>query len=246
MEDLQLRIGLRYVKGLGNKAEKLFKDAWAKGGPFTSTEDVCKRSGLGTKSLTLLAKAGAFETLHEGRRQALWSVLALSKNNKDKPLKKLLPPPNPENIQLLIPEMTELEMMSSDYQTLGLSTAGHPMTFYRPWAESNNICSCHGIAEREDGCYLTVAGGVICRQRPGTAKGFVFLTLEDETGMANVVIRPFVFDSYRHVLLNYSFIAITGRLQLHEGVANIIADHIEPMPTLKDNNTPALPSRDFQ
>ncbi len=243
-DKLHLRVGLRYVKGLGSKAEHLLKNAWARGGPFTSTEDVCQRSGLGSQALTLLAKAGAFETLHKGRRQALWSVLALSKKPKDQPLKKLLPPPDPEHIQLLIPEMTELETMSADYATLGLSTGKHPMTFYRSWAKEKQIHSCLDITKSQDGEVLTVAGGVICRQRPGTAKGFVFITLEDETGMANVVIRPFIFDKYRKVLLNYSFIAITGKLQLHEGVANVIADHIEQLPTL--NGNPLIPSRDFQ
>jgi error-prone DNA polymerase len=239
-----LRIGLRYVKGLGSKAEQLLKKAWSTGGPFTSTEDVCRRSGLGPKALTLLAKAGAFETLHKGRRQALWSVLALSKKQKDEPLKKLLPPPDPDHVQLLIPEMTDLETMSADYATLGLSTGKHPMTFYRSWAKEKQIHSCLDITKSHDGDTLTVSGGVICRQRPGTAKGFVFITLEDETGMANVVIRPFIFDKYRQVLLNSSFITIRGKLQLQEGVANVIADHIEPLPVL--NGNPLIPSRDFQ
>lgn len=239
-----LRIGLRYVKGLGSRAETLLKNAWSKGGHFTSTEDVCRRSGLGPKALTLLAKAGAFETLHKGRRQALWSVLSLAKKQKPEPLKVLLPPPSPEHIQLLIPEMTELETMSADYATLGLSTGKHPMTFYRTWAKERQISACLDVTKGHDGKEITVAGGVICRQRPSTAKGFVFITLEDETGMANVVIRPFIFDKYRKVLLNHSFIAVTGKLQLHEGVANVIADYIEELPTLKGN--PLIPSRDFQ
>jgi error-prone DNA polymerase len=243
-DKLVLRIGLRYVKGLGSRAETLLKNAWETGGPFTSTEDVCQRSGLGPKALTLLAKAGAFETLHKGRRQALWSVLALSKKQKNEPFKKLLPPPDPDHIQLLIPEMTELETMSADYATLGLSTGKHPMTFYRSWAREHQIYACLDVTKGHDGDEITVAGGVICRQRPGTAKGFVFITLEDETGMANVVIRPLIFDKYRKVLLNYSFLAITGKLQLHEGVANVIADHIEQLPALKGN--PLIPSRDFQ
>ncbi|MBX9880110.1 MAG: error-prone DNA polymerase [Candidatus Obscuribacterales bacterium] len=245
LEQLSLRVGLRYVKGLGSKAEKFLKDAWQTGGPFTSTEDVCRRSGLGPKALTLLAKAGAFETLHNGRRQALWSVLALSKKQqRNEPLKKLLPPKDPDHIQLLIPEMTELETMSADYATLGLSTSKHPMTFYRSWAKERQIYSCLDVVKGQDGDVITVAGGVICRQRPGTAKGFVFITLEDETGTANVVIRPFIFDKYRKVILNYSFLAITGKLQLHEGVANVIADHIEELPQLQGN--PLIPSRDFQ
>ncbi len=240
-----LRIGLRYVQGLGQKSKQALEEAWRDGGPFTSIEDVCNRSGLGWKALQVLARAGAFESLCNGRRDALWKVLALARAKKELPLfaewqgRKGVEMPIANNI----PPMSNFESTIADYQTMGLSTDRHPMTYYRKWVEARGVNSCAGILTRDDGMELTVAGGVICRQRPETAKGFVFLTLEDETGMANVIVPPKIFEGYRKVLMNNTFIAITGRLQLDQGVCNLIAKQIEALPSISSNLH--LPSRNF-
>jgi error-prone DNA polymerase len=241
-----LRIGLRYVQGLGKKAKEALETAWQKGGAFVSVDDVVNRSGLGWKALKVLASAGAFETLYPGRREALWEILKQTRRIKDLPLLKALnemrEDTNTEAVKNF-PPLTPLEETVADYRTLGLSADKHPMTFYRQWATSAGVISCAELVERYNGEHITVAGGVICRQRPGTAKGFVFLTLEDETGMANVVIRPQVFESYRRVILNSDFMSVTGKLQLEQGVANVIAEHAETLPYLSEQ--PGLPSRDF-
>ncbi len=237
-----LRIGLRYVQGLGPKAKEALQRGWQQGGPFTSVEDVCARSGLNWKALQVLASAGAFQSLHPGRREALWEVLALAKQGAVPPLLKLLKANNTKTPQQ-IPTMSSLEEMVSDYRTMGLSTGRHPMTYYRSWLKEHSIKSCAELSQQANNEKLTVAGAVIVRQRPGTAKGFVFLTLEDETGTANVIIRPKLFEAYRRVILGSPFLAITGQLQLEQNITNVIAQHIEHLPQLEGN--PYFPSRNF-
>ncbi len=187
----------------------------------------------------MLARAGAFESLYPGRRKALWEVLSRLNNPPETPLLDLLQRQTVEEV----PEMTSLEEIVADFKTLGLSTGAHPMSFYRQWAAETGIKSCHDLSESEHGKVMSVAGGVICRQRPETAKGFVFITLEDETGVANIIVNPTVFAEYRHLIMRTSFVSVKGKLQLEEGVANILAEKFERLPLLTGN--PILPARDF-
>ena len=252
-----LRIGLRYVDGLGRAARESLEAAWREGGPFTSLEDVIERSGLEPSELKILAQAGAFDGLYPGRRKALWKVLDKLKKRIETPLldalyelKGISREDRQRPIEL--PDMSELEEVITDYRLLGLSTRGHPMKYYRAWANKNRILSCKQLSERMDGEEVSVAGGVICRQRPGTAKGFVFLTLEDESGMANVVLKPKVFAAYKSAVLQNSFLMVQGKLQIEEGVANVIARHIEGLKKLSldrrdsdDMEGPVIRSRNF-
>lgn len=234
-----LRLGLRYVSGLGRQARLRLEHAWRDGGNFKSLEDVVKRSGLDPADLKLLARAGAFETLYPGRRNALWQIMAMLGKTRETPLLDALA----RDSEPAIKAMTPIEQMAADYRTLGLSTGKHPMCFYRQWARDNDIKSCQDLNSLADGITLTVAGGIICRQRPETAKGFVFITVEDETGVANIIVRPKLFEQYRHLILRASFIATTGRLQSDHGVINVLADHFETLPGLPGN--PRLPAHDF-
>lgn len=247
-----VRLGLRFVEGLGPTSQAALAIALQEG-LFTSVEDVVSRSGLTPSDLKMLAKAGAFETLCPGRRQALWRVLSLLRPKRAMPLLEALIA-NDNNIDnseidclyelpVVLPPMSELEEVVADYRTMNLSTNKHPMTFYRDWAKSRKIHSCLGLYNQEDGDDVIVAGGIICRQRPETAKGFVFLTLEDETGMANVIIKPKLFEVYRELVNTGSLIAVYGLLQLDQGVCNVIARHFETLPELLDGVY--LPSRNF-
>jgi len=238
-QKLALRVGLRFVHGLGNKAMNRLKAVFAEGGKFTSMDDVIRRSGLSPSELKLLARAGAFESLYPGRRKALWEVLSKLSNPPETPLLDLLNKPVVEEV----PPMTDLEEIVADFRTLGLSTGPHPMIFYRDWALNQGIKSCHDLSALEHGKVMSVAGGVICRQRPETAKGFVFVTLEDETGVANIIVNPKVFAEFRHIILRTSFMSVKGKLQLEDGVANILAEKFERLPILPGN--PLLPTRDF-
>lgn len=238
-QKLALRVGLRFVHGLGNKAMNKLKAVFAEGGKFTSLDDVLGRSGLAPSELKMLARAGAFESLFPGRRKALWEVLAKLSNPPPTPLLDLLAKP-PEKT---VPPMSDLEEIVADFRTLGLSTGPHPMIFYREWASNAGIKSCHELTVSDHGKVMSVAGGVICRQKPETAKGFVFITLEDETGVANIIVNPQVFAEFRHVILRTSFMSVKGKLQLEDGVANILAEKFERLPVLPGN--PILPTRDF-
>lgn len=259
LEDIEgsppaLRIGLRYVRGLGRRAQESLQHAWDSGGAFVSLEDVCRRSGLRPKDLEHLAAAGAFERFCPGRRKALWEVLRIIKGKEEKPLikayRELLEKKSAKVAEIseapdLVPEMSDIDKTIADYKRTGLSSGQHPMTYYRTWLRLKNIKACGDLADATDGLYLTVAGGVICRQRPGTAKGFVFLTLEDETGMTNVIIRPQLFEQYRQVILNNHFLAIQGKLQSQEGVINVLAEKVKALPQISNEKSLHLHSRNF-
>jgi error-prone DNA polymerase len=247
-----LRIGLRFIRGLGRRSEESLKRAWQAGGRFQSLEDVCRRSGLRPKDLEKLAAAGAFETFCPGRRKALWEVLRVTRVKEDRPLLRLLQLQQELNGVIVvaenpdpIPEMTNLDKTLADYRTLGLSAGQHPMTYYRPFLSKKQIKACGDLQFADDGIHLRVAGGVICRQRPGTAKGFVFITLEDETGMANIIIRPQMFEEYRHVILKSHFLVFEGRLQSSEGVINLLAEKVVALPPISNEKSLHLYARNF-
>ncbi|CAM6006179.1 unnamed protein product [Sphagnum balticum] len=243
-EPFALRMGLRYIQSLGNKARALLENAWQSGGPFTSAEDVCRRSGLGWKTLQVLATAGAFETFIAGRRNALWEIIALSKQPNLPLIKELKKTTKKETVDdLKIPPMNPLEETVADYQTQLFSVYEHIMKYYRPWTDKKGMKRCGDLKNLTNGEYITLAAGVICRQRPGTAKGYMFFTLEDETGLANIVIKPKILKAYKDVLLRNNFLAVSGHLQIDEGVINIIAQHVESLPDLIGR--PQLFSRDF-
>lgn len=245
MEEAAVRLGLRYVDGLGPQSRASLEQAWRKG-PFLSIADVVERSGLPSSDLKVLAKAGAFQSFCEDRRQALWQVLSLLRPKRSLPLIEALTGYD-ELVEepVSLPSMTELEQVEADYRTMQLSCGRHPMSFYRDWARRQGIHSCLGLRSLEDGDDVAVAGSVICRQRPGTAKGFVFLTLEDESGMANVIIKPKLFDLYRQTIMSSSFLKVEGRLQIEQGVCNVIARHFESLPPISEDLEQAIRARNF-
>ena len=240
-----LRLGLRFVSGLGRGARELLEKAWDAGGPFASLEDACRRSGLKRKDLEHLAGAGALESFCKGRRRALWRLLKIDGNKRELPLLKMLEKNASEKEESFLPHMTDLETTIADYNILGLSTDAHPVSYFRKWAQERSMIACTDLGRQKNGETLTVAGSVICRQRPHTAKGFVFITLEDETGTANVIIRPQIFEAYKQIILSRNFIAVRGRLQLEEGVVNLLAGSVRALPHFSVNEHICLESRDF-
>jgi error-prone DNA polymerase len=239
-----VRIGLRYVQGLGGKARANLESAWSNGGKFISLEDVLERSGLGENDLKLLARAGAFQSFFPERRQALWETLARLKKKHPTPLLDLLKKLPEECIENQIQSMSPVEEITTDFKMMNLSTRDHLMSFYRDWARAHGILACIDLQTAEHSKRVTVAGAVITRQRPETAKGFVFITMEDETGMANIIVKPPKFEEYKDKLLNYSFLAVTGKLQSENGVINILVEIVDLLPPLPGN--PQLPARNFQ
>jgi error-prone DNA polymerase len=124
--------------------------------------------------------------------------------------------------------MTDWEKMQTDYLVLGLTTGRHPMSFLRPRLHEG-VAASRMLEEMEDGAKLEVAGLVVCRQQPGTAKGFVFMVLEDEFGLVNVVVKPDVYEEQRRIIRGEPFIIVRGELQKRDGLVNLVAESFASM-----------------
>ena len=225
-----VRLGVRLVRGLGAKARRALAAALGDG-PFTSVEDAVGRVTLDKTSWRRLAEAGAFDSLFEHepperrRRVALWEVMA-STRGPQLPLAPMSPSPPPVHL----PALTPIELTEADYRMTGLSLAGHPMSHLRSLLAPNGVLSAREAQKNgRDGEPVAVAGLVICRQRPGTAKGFVFLTLEDETGMINVVVTPDRFERDALLISNSPLLLIRGVLQVEQQVVNVRAKRFKAL-----------------
>jgi error-prone DNA polymerase len=216
-----VRLGIRSVRGLGPKARDRLERALTDG-PFTSVEDVVRRSGLDRRSLRLLAECGAFDAMFPGeeapkrRRAALWEMLETLRGTAGP-----LAPTPPPTARVRLPAMSPLEITEADYRVTGLSLNGHPMQHLRRFLTPKGVRSAREVLASRDGDRVTAAGLVICRQRPGTAKGFVFLTLEDETGLVNVVVTPKRFERDGELIETTPLLVVGGRLQVEHRVVNL-------------------------
>jgi error-prone DNA polymerase len=219
-----LRIGLRYVHGLGSETRGKLEAAWRGGGPFRSVEDVVRRSGLGLPALKTLAEAGAFEALWgPGRRAALWEVLA---RLAQRPLAPVDSKVEGDGRRSKLKEMERIELVAADYMTTGLCTHGHPMEYLRAELRAREVLSAEELRDVRSGQTVEVAGVVICRQRPGTAKGVCFITLEDETGFSNFVVYADLFQRYRKTIVRSPVLLIEGVAQNEQDVVNVQARRI--------------------
>ena len=217
IEDGALRVGLRYVKGLGDKAKEKLEPLLNGKRPH-SLEDWARQSGLTVTQLRALAEAGAFDTLWPNRRSALWELLKHARGAAG----PLAPVPR-DRRAAPVPALSPVELTEADYRVTGLSPAGHPMRHQRAAMRELGVVTAAALAQRKDGEWVTVAGLVICRQRPGTAKGFCFVTLEDETGLTNVVITPKLFEEHRKIIVHSPILAVRGVLQEEQGVRTVRA-----------------------
>ena len=223
-DPVAVRLGVRLVRGLGAKARRALEAALTNG-PFISVEDAVRRVTLDKTSWRRLAEAGAFDSMfaHEvperRRRVALWEVMAATRG----PQLPLAPmPTSAPPVQL--PALKPIELTEADYRLTGLSLVGHPMSHLREILTPNGVLSSREAQQHgRDGQAVAVAGLVICRQRPGTAKGFAFLTLEDETGMINVVVTPDRFERDAVLISTSPLLLIRGVLQVEQQVVNVRA-----------------------
>ncbi len=221
---LAVRLGLRLVRGIGGKARALLQRAVESGGTFASIADVVARSGLDRRALRALAEAGALdcfvpdEPSARRRRAAVWRMLEIERGDAG--------PLAPSRIKLDVPTpvaaMSPREITASDYRMTGLSLNGHPLRHLRAMLSENGIRTAREILALPDGTRNVAAAGlVICRQRPGTAKGFVFLTLEDETGLVNIVVLPKLFEKQALMISTAPLILVRGTLQVEKTVVNL-------------------------
>ncbi len=217
--DFGIRLGFRCVKGLGKAHwSKIHTAGRAK--RFLSVEDFTQRTGLDAKTLGRLAEAGAFEGFGRDRRQALWEVHGLANE---------APPSLPLKAREREPHFTRLddfETIGWDYHATSLSPRGHPLAPLRTELRNQGSSEARELHAMRDGARAEYAGIVICRQRPGTAKGVVFMTLEDETGFVNVVVWQNVFDKYAVLAKTAVLLAVYGRIQSEDGVVHLVAERL--------------------
>jgi len=245
-----IRIGLRYVKGLRERAGRAIVTARA-AQPFRSLTDVAVRAGLDRDELTALAAIGAFNALGGTRRGNVWRAAVpvagpLFTGVDDRQAGPLphnsaeMPQPNAETPHP-IADMTLAERLAADYAGTGLTLGPHPMRLRRAALARDGVIAAADLASGTNGRRVRVAGSVIVRQRPGTAKGFVFLSLEDETGIANVIVTPQLFARHRLTLVAEPFLLIEGILQIQDGVVSVRAQRVHALPA----HDHAVPSHDF-
>jgi error-prone DNA polymerase len=223
-----VRLGMRQVDGLRQQdAEKIVRHRDGEAGPYRDAYDVMRRAGVSRAALERLAAADAFRSIGCDRRQALWSVRGLS---PAEPLPLFAWSATREDggePDVVLPEMALSEHVVNDYQTLRLSLKAHPMSFLRARLQRERVVSCASLRGMRDGAYVAVAGVVLVRQRPGSAKGVVFMTIEDETGVANVVVWPKMLERYRRVIMTARLIYVRGRIQRHEDIIHVVSSHLE-------------------
>ncbi len=228
---LAVRLGLRMVKGLANK-DGAGIVACRGELPFGSVEELWRRAGVPVAALERLAEADAFQSLGLDRRQALWAVRGL--HDAAMPLFAAADRdrrPEPELIEpaVRLARMPEGREVVEDYRSVELSLRAHPLTFLRTELEARGLVPAANIPAIRDGKRIAIAGIVLVRQKPGSARGVMFLTIEDETGHANLIIWPSVFERHRRIVLAAGMIACYGTLQREGDVVHIVVERLEDL-----------------
>ncbi len=225
-----IRLGLREISGLSEEHGRKIETVRGEG--FDSVRDLWLRTGLPPATLEKLARADAFRSLGLDRRDALWAVRALQRSG-DKDDLPLLARVHMDELEpdVALPPMRPGEHVIEDYRTLHLSLKAHPLAFVRPELAARGILRHEQLPTIAPGRIVTVAGLVLVRQRPGDAKA-IFMTLEDETGIANTIVWLRAFELFRPIVLGARLISVTGELQNEQGVIHIIAHRIEDLSSL--------------
>jgi error-prone DNA polymerase len=232
-----IRLGLRQIRGLGEATAKAIEKARAEAA-FSSLPDLVRRAGLRKNEIEALAEAGALEKLVPARREALWRARA----PREEGLFTGVGIEPDEDVGL--PAMPKLTQLALDYGRVGLSLADHPMLHLRKQLAKRSVQRAEDLRRIAHGSHVTVAGMVIGRQRPGTASGVTFVTLEDETGMVNLIVGREVFAENYAVARHARLLLVKGRLEKQNGVIHVLAHEMERL-SLPDGEEPPVRSRDF-
>jgi error-prone DNA polymerase len=239
-QNFALRLGLNYVRGLRKSTGEAIVAARAQR-PFANIQDLVRRvPTISKEELRDLAEIGALNFIdgarRSHRRDALWqSEAALRRTGP------LLEPLQPCAEATPLAAMTTEERVTADFRGTGLTVGRHPMALRRDELAQRGVLSATELRHSRDGEWVRIAGSVICRQRPGTAKGFVFLSLEDETGISNAIVTPDLFDANKLVLVSAPYLLIEGVLQNQQGVVSVRARRFEPLTFAQ----PVIQSKDF-
>ena len=220
-----MRLGFRQAKGL--KQEEMQQLVARRGGGYDSVRDVWLRSGLPASTVERLADIDAFRSLGLDRRDALWAARGLNRvgGQEDLPLFARTHDPTRE-ADFDLPSMPLGEHVVEDYRTLGLTLKTHPCALLRDHLAAERVIKAERLPHIANGQRTRVAGLVLVRQRPGTASGVIFMTLEDETGIANIVVWPKMFERFRAEVLGGRLVAIDGPVQSESGVIHVIAERV--------------------
>jgi error-prone DNA polymerase len=227
-QSLSLRMGLGYAKGLRRQSAELISTTRTMNGLFRSAEDLALRvPSLNRKELTLLARIGALNNLDgiAHRRDALWQVERAGKMEGPL-LRQESDWLREDSVSLPLRQMDAEERLVADYSGTGLTVGKHPMAYRRSKLRQQRIFSAQELRKCRDGEYVRTAGCVIARQRPGTAKGFIFLSMEDETGIANVIVTPDLYEQERLLVSRSKFLIVEGPLQNQDGVIHVKATRL--------------------
>jgi error-prone DNA polymerase len=242
---LGVRLGMRFVRGLrGSSGDAIATEA-AKG-PFRGARDLARRCALREDELTALAHSGALASIPDGsrgpgqasglsRRSALWQAAAAGKDPG--PLYDALD----DGSSSPLAEMSRFEETVADYATSAMTAGPHLIAYYRSMLRQQEVCSAEELSRHRDGDLVRMGGAVVVRQRPGTAKGFVFLSLEDETGMAQAIVRPDLFREHRALIVGSPGLVVEGRLQKTDGTLSVKAERFWRLP-----DVPEMRSHDFR
>jgi error-prone DNA polymerase len=223
LENGAIRLGLRGVKHVGERAEQIV--AAREGAPFASPEDAVRRAGLSPEQAQALMLVGAFDAFEPDRRKLLWRLLALP----------AVPPGQQRLAQVdteppvTLPELTTAEQTLIDYAILGFCLDRQVMELYERQRRVLRVTRADRLAQRRSGERVRVAGLVVCRQAPRTAKCFLFLTLEDEHGLINIIVRPDVREQYRQTLRHTPVLLVDGHLQQEDGITSVLAEEVRPL-----------------
>jgi error-prone DNA polymerase len=224
-----VRLGFRLVLGLKDTEAAVLVSGRADV-PFENVEDVWRRSGVQVSSLVRLAEADAFQpSMRLARRDALWAIKAL----RDNPLPLFAvadgegrPTPETNDEAVRLKAMTAGHEVVEDYAHVGLTLRDHPVSFLRAELREKRMITCAEVNAFSDRRKMTVAGLVLVRQKPGSAKGVMFITIEDETGVANLVIWPSLYEKQRQVILVANMLGVEGRVQREGQVVHIVVDRL--------------------
>jgi error-prone DNA polymerase len=222
-DDGAIRMGLRYARGLREDTGRRIGQAGAVR-RFVSIDDLVTRAGLRPEEGRRLAEIGALAPLGGDRRTALWQA-----ERAGRPAGPLLSDGDAPGEGSPLAAMTLAERVGADYDGTGLTIGPHPMALVRASLATRGVARAADLPRGRAGRRVRVAGAVITRQRPGTAKGFVFLSIEDETGIANIIVNPDVFAAYKRTIVDEPYLLIEGVLQNQDGAVSIKADRVEAL-----------------
>ena len=236
------------VRGLACEVVQRLLDDRRQQGRYSSVEQLRRRSGVSKRVVMQLADADAFGSFERDRRSALWEALAQEERETQQPLFDLIASVDDERPAL--PAMQPAEEVEMDYRTAGLSLKGQPIMFWRKLLDQQNVLRAEQLKVYPDNRYVRIAGLVLLRQRPSTAKGITFVTLEDETGTMNLVLRQHVWERYYRIARRSNAWLVHGTLENRNQVQHVVVHRLEDLSTYLGSQKPVkilkTKSRDFR